>query len=58
MRSIFMYVFCIPTKLKPYSVLGASVKACKGLDRHVVALESEKAIYEEVLLPLNHGIDS
>jgi hypothetical protein len=31
---------------------GASIRACRSLNRHVVALEPELELYEEVLLPL------
>lgn len=33
-------------------ILGASIRACQCLHRHVIALESDKPLYEEVLLPL------
>lgn len=32
--------------------LGASVKACKSSGRHIVALESDKAIFDALLHPL------
>lgn len=31
---------------------GASIQACRSLNRHIVALEPERDLYEEVLLPL------
>ena len=31
---------------------GASIRACRSLNRHIVALEPEPDLYEEVLLPL------
>ena len=35
-----------------FSAVGASIKACRSLNRHVIALEPELALYEEVLVPL------
>ena len=32
--------------------LGASITACRSLNRHVVALEPEVQLYDEILLPL------
>ena len=31
---------------------GASVKACKSFGRHILALESDKAIFDALLQPL------
>lgn len=48
------------TKLNINVVLfisGASIRACKGLFRHVVALEEDKDLYNEVLVPLKQKSD-
>lgn len=32
-------------------VSGASIRACRGLYRHIVALEADEDLYQEVLVP-------
>ena len=32
--------------------LGSSIRACKNINRHVIAFEDDNVLYKEVLLPL------
>jgi len=48
---IFHILYSILTFLGP-SPLGGSILACRSLDRHIVALESDPDIFNALLLPM------
>jgi hypothetical protein len=40
-----------------FIALGASIRACKALYRHIIALEADTSLYQEVLVPLLPPLD-
>ena len=61
---VFIFYFCIlfvigsfsirflPLTSWPFLVLGGSIIACRSLQRHIIALESDIDVFKSILLPL------